>query len=97
MGIPQGSVIAPILFNILLYDLPKVVSKNVTLVQYADDICMWMNATLKKSTPLKIQNYIKKLYQCDLDNVGQYMLQNGLTLSSEKNKHDIVQSWKQPT
>eukprot|EP00745_Piridium_sociabile_P028023 TRINITY_DN45058_c0_g1_i3.p1 TRINITY_DN45058_c0_g1~~TRINITY_DN45058_c0_g1_i3.p1 ORF type:complete len:184 (-),score=10.55 TRINITY_DN45058_c0_g1_i3:304-855(-) len=40
MGIPQGSVIAPILFNILIQDLPKALSNRVTLVQYADDICM---------------------------------------------------------
>ena len=84
MGIPQGSVIAPILFNILIHDLPKSVSKNVTLVQYADDICMWMNVTLKKSTPQRIQNYIKRLYQNELDSIGQYMLNNGLSLSSEK-------------
>ena len=84
MGIPQGSVIAPILFNILIHDLPKAVSKNVTIVQYADDICMWMNVTLKKSTPLRLQNHIKKLYQYDLDSIGKYMLQNGLSLSSEK-------------
>ena len=48
MGIPQGSVIAPYLFNILLYDLPKSLSNNVVLVQYADDICMWMKVTMKK-------------------------------------------------
>ena len=48
MGIPQGSIIAPLLFNILLYDMPSKVSNNTTLVQYADDVCMWMNVTLKK-------------------------------------------------
>ena len=42
MGIPQGAVIAPILFNILIYDLPKSISKNVELVQFADDICIWI-------------------------------------------------------
>ena len=70
MGIPQGSVIAPILFNIMLFDLPKAVSKNVTVVQYADDICMWMNVTLKKATPLGSQNHIRRLYQADLDSLG---------------------------
>ena len=84
MGIPQGSIIAPILFNIMMNDLPKAVSKNVTIVQYADDICMWMNVTLKKSTPLRSQNHIRRLYQADLNSLGNYMLQNGLSLSTEK-------------
>ena len=85
MGIPQGSVIAPILFNILIYDLPKVLSNRIVLVQYADDICIWMNITLKKTTPQRAQNYIRKLYQSDLDSLGNYMLENGLSLSTEKN------------
>ena len=86
MGIPQGSVIAPILFNILIQDLPKALSNRITLAQYADDICMWMGVTLKKSTPQRAKNYIRRLYQLDLDNLGNYMLENGLTLSTEKTK-----------
>ena len=96
MGIPQGSVIAPILFNILIYDLPKTVSKNANLVQYADDICMWMNVTLKKSTPQRTQSYIKKLYQHDLDCIGQYMLLNGLSLSSEKTNMILFNTGSNP-
>ena len=96
MGIPQGSVIAPILFNILIYDLPKAMSKNVSIVQYADDICMWMNVTLKKSTPQRTQKYIKRLYQYDLDCIGQYMLQNGLSLSSEKTNMMLFNSGSNP-
>ena len=84
MGIPQGSLIAPILFNIMMHDLPKAVSKHVTLVQYADDICMWMNITLKKSTSQRSKNYIKKLYQADLDSLCNYMTHSGLSLSTEK-------------
>ena len=40
MGIPQGSVIAPILFNIIIHDLPKVLSNNTHMAQYADDIAI---------------------------------------------------------
>ena len=66
MGIPQGSVIAPILFNILTFDLPQTVSKHVTLVQYADDICMWMPVTFKNNTPRRSVNYNRKIFQNDL-------------------------------
>ena len=36
MGIPQSSIIAPILFNIIIHDLPKVLSNNTHVAQYAD-------------------------------------------------------------
>ena len=84
MGIPQGSVISPTLFNILLSDLPKQVTKNVTVVQYADDLCLWMNASIRKSTPRRTLNYYRKVYQVELDSLDRYFIANGLKLSSEK-------------
>ena len=84
MGIPQGSVIAPFLFNVFIHDLPKCLTKNVTLVQFADDICMWMNVSMKKNTQKRSLNYIRKLYQADLDNLSKYMSMNGLSLAKEK-------------
>ena len=84
MGIPQGSVISPMLFNILMYDLPQKVSKNVTLVQYADDICMWMPVTIKTKTTLRYRNYLYKSYQNDIDALSSFMMSNGLSLSTEK-------------
>ena len=84
MGIPQGSVIAPILFNILTHDLPIPKSKNVFLAQYADDLCLWMNVTLKKSTQSRSVNYIRKIYQNELNTLHHYLTLNGLCLSAEK-------------
>ena len=84
MGIPQGSVIAPMLFNILLYDLPSCLTNNVNLVQYADDICMWMKVSIRKNTPKRSMNYFQKLYQAELDHLSVYMSLNGLLLSKEK-------------
>lgn len=88
MGLPQGSVIAPILFNILLADLPKDLSKDTVLAQFADDICLWMKVTMKLRTPARALNYTKKVYQRELDKINNFMRENGLTLSLEKNEHN---------
>ena len=47
MGIPQGSIIAPILFNIIIHDLPKALSNNTHVAQYADDIAIWLTQLLE--------------------------------------------------
>lgn len=82
MGIPQGSVIAPLLFNILLYDLPSHLSKYIHFIQYADDI--WLNCTIKKKTSFKKIKYYQKIYQHDLTSLCIYINSNGLEFSVEK-------------
>ena len=84
MGIPQGSILSPLLFNILLHDLPNALSKNSNLAQFADDISIWMNVSIRKKTSIRIIKYYQKLYQKDINSLAKYMEENGLTFSSEK-------------
>ncbi len=48
VGIPQESIVALILFNSIIHDLPKSMSHDTNIVQYADDIPIWINVSLRK-------------------------------------------------
>lgn len=56
-GVPQGSVISPLLFNIAVSDIPDQVS-DVKISQYADDIAIWKT---HKNIPFAIQKVQKSL------------------------------------
>ena len=81
MGIPQRSILAPILFNILLSDLPKWISKKINLVQYVDDniinLAIWMNVSLRTKTPKKNVTYFPGIYQAEIDNFNIFMKEMG--------------------
>ena len=88
MGLPQGSVLSPILFNIFMYDLPSILSKKTELAQFADDISIHQNVTLKRKTSIKSIQKTTQNYQAELDKIHLYLFENGLSLSLEKNyKH----------
>lgn len=40
-GLPQGSVLSPLLYNIYTYDLEASVSDTVSILQYADDLLLY--------------------------------------------------------
>jgi ribonuclease HI len=80
MGVPQGSVIAPLLFSLMLHDIEQVKDAEFHFSIYADDIAIW--ATCPKVRKFH-SNFMKK-YQLQIDKITQYMDVNGFRLSSEK-------------
>ncbi|MES9974252.1 MAG: reverse transcriptase family protein, partial [Candidatus Thiodiazotropha sp.] len=71
-GVPQGSVLGPLLFLIYINDLPDAVSSNILL--YADDLKIW-NACDMSSL------------QMDVDSVFHWSADWGLPINVEKCAH----------
>lgn len=42
-GLPQGSVLSPILYNIYTYDLESSLNESVQVLQYADDLLLYLS------------------------------------------------------
>ena len=61
-GIPQGSVLSPILFSIMINDLPEHINSNINI--FADDSCIWQSG-------LKLSEVTEKL-QDSLDNISRW-------------------------
>ena len=81
MGVPQGSVIAPLLFIVMLHDLEDSIRRQgLHTSLYADDLAIWMRAPTKRQLSLKW----RKAYQECIDDVQRYMERNGFELSAEK-------------
>ena len=74
-GIPQGSVISPLLFTFMLNDL-EFLNNKVNISFYADDICIWFSSRNLKFATNKIQ--------LALEEIEQWCKRWGMYISSSK-------------
>ena len=81
IGLPQGSVLAPILFNIYINDIKKVLNFS-TIKLFADDALITISGS-------DIVDINQKLQQ-DLDSLFKWLCINKLKINIEKTKYMII-------
>lgn len=76
LGLPQGSVLSPILFNIYTSGLHNIINHTCSIIQYADDFCFYLTHK-KYDTCIKNLSYAGNL-------IKEWYLDYGLEVSVEK-------------
>lgn len=84
-GVPQGSVLGPLLFTVLLYDVKRVIKHGKYHI-YADDTQLYYKCKLGG-----IVNLINKINH-DLSGVEQFSAKNCLKLNTTKSNFIIIGS-----
>ena len=85
-GVPQGSILGPILFLLYVNDLPDAVSSS-TIATFADD------TKLFKCISCETDNH---LLQEDLNSVKEWSFSSGLTFNSTKCKIQTISRKRKP-
>ncbi len=83
-GVPQGSVLGPLLFIVFINDLPKAVKRSVVDI-YADDTTISASAAWE-SAPTAIQDQLQE----DMDEVVKWTYDNKMVLNASKTKTMFV-------
>lgn len=80
-GVPQGSVLGPVLFTLLTNDFPQHLEEHCTVVMYADDTALIIAD--KDKIQLDVNSYIA------FDTAKQYCHANDLVLNENKTQQLI--------
>ncbi|CAB4024748.1 Hypothetical predicted protein [Paramuricea clavata] len=82
-GVPQGSILGPLMFFLYIYDLHEECLKNTTPGMYADD-------TQIHASSASFSELVTKLNQ-DLENIVKWLSRNKLQLHTKKTKARFIE------
>jgi ribonuclease HI len=77
-GLPQGSVLSPILFNIYTSDLQHIIPSSCNILQYADDFVVYAQNKDIHVAASKLQDGVSAMFN--------WLNENGLNLSPTKSQ-----------
>lgn len=80
-GVPQGSILGPLLFVVFINDLDTVLKKT-NLILYADDTVVYYSG--------KTSEEIIKILNDDLQELGKWFKENNLVINMKKGKTEFV-------
>ena len=86
-GVPQGSIIGPILFVLFINDLPQGIDENSNIALYADDTKLWRT--------IKSDSDVSQL-QKDIDYLNTWSIRNKINFNLTKCKVLPIKSKSSP-
>ncbi|GFX85573.1 probable RNA-directed DNA polymerase from transposon X-element [Trichonephila clavipes] len=91
-GLPQGTVISPILFNIFINDLPDLLASDglTNTVLFADDLAIWC------STPKRDQSKLNTILNLTLERLHLLCIENNMTVNLKKTTCQFFTLNRQP-
>ena len=80
-GVPQGSILGPLLFVLFINDIYDCISEGTKILLYADDTKIWRQISCYNDS-IKLQ--------IDIDNLYKWSIENRISFNSSKCKALIV-------